>query len=182
MHNSPSKNPGFTLTELMITLSIAGILLSLAVPSFNETINNNRLTIYTNELVTALNLARSEAVKRGIRVTLCKSSDGNICTNADDWSQGWILFIDLNNNAVYDNATETILKVHERLANNTAIIGNANVDNYVSYVNSGQSQLIGGGFQAGTIKVCDDRIGNMGKNIIINSVGRIRIETDIACP
>jgi len=120
-----------------------------------------------------MNLARSEAVKRGVRVTLCKSSDGRTCTNVGNWSQGWILFNDLNNNAVYNSATETILKVQGSLGNNTSMIGNANVDNYVSYVSSGQSQLIGGAFQAGTIKICDDRIDN---------VGRLRIQTGIACP
>jgi len=173
---------GFTLMELMVTLSIAGILLGIAIPSFNDSIRNNRLTVYTNEFVTFLNLARSEAVKRGVRVTICKSSDSSTCTNAGDWSQGWILFNDLNANAAYDSATETILKVHEGLGNNTAMIGNANVDTYISYVPSGQSQLIGGAFQAGTIKICDDRIGNVGKNLIINSVGRLRIQTGIACP
>ena len=66
MCNNSAKSSGFTLVELMITLAIAGILVAVGIPSFNSTISSNRLTSYANELVTALNLARSEAVKRGM--------------------------------------------------------------------------------------------------------------------
>jgi type IV fimbrial biogenesis protein FimT len=65
MRNQPEYNTGFTLLELMITIAIAGILVGVAIPSFTSIITSNRLTAYANELVTALNLARNEAVKRG---------------------------------------------------------------------------------------------------------------------
>ena len=70
MHNQPEYNSGFTLIELMVTIAIAAILLGIAIPSFTETIASNRLTTNANALVTALNFARSEAVKRGIQVTV----------------------------------------------------------------------------------------------------------------
>ena len=65
----------------MITLAIAVILLTIGVPSFNTAIKNNRLTTATNDLVAVLNLARSEAVTRGLRVTVCKSADQATCTS-----------------------------------------------------------------------------------------------------
>ena len=86
MHNQPEYNAGFTLIELMVTIAIAAILLGIAIPSFTDTIASNRLTTSANELVTALNLARSESVKRGVRTTLCKSTDGSSCVTTDDWS------------------------------------------------------------------------------------------------
>ena len=182
MHNQLEHSPGFTLMELMVTIAIAGILLGVAIPSFTSIISSNRLTTYANDLVTALNFARSEAIKRGVRITLCKSTNGNSCTAGDDWSQGWIIFTDQNNNATYDSATETLLRVQANSANAITMVGNTNVANYISYMATGQSKLIGGAFQAGTIKICDNRTGNVGINLVINSVARIATQSNIPCP
>lgn len=87
------KNHGFTLLELMITLAIMAIMLSWAVPGFQEIIRQNRLTTETNELVTALNLARSEAIKRGRPVTVTADGGG--------WGAGFtVATTDADGNAV----------------------------------------------------------------------------------
>ncbi|MDR2876925.1 MAG: GspH/FimT family pseudopilin [Chromatiales bacterium] len=91
-------NTGFTLIELLVTVTIAGILLTLAVPSFNETIRNNRLTTQANDLVSTFNLARSEAIKRRTNVQVCTSNNQAACTNTP-WTQGWIV-LDQNNNLI----------------------------------------------------------------------------------
>jgi type IV fimbrial biogenesis protein FimT len=182
MKKAPNNYRGFTLIELMITLLIATILLTVGIPSFNELIKNSRMTTSTNKFVTAANLARSEAIKRGVRVTICKSNDGATCTNANNWDQGWIVFTDENNNAAYNNATETLLRVANGLGNNLILTGNANVVNYISYVASGQSQLTGGAFQAGTVSLCDDRTGNFGRDMVLNRTGRLSLNTGVACP
>ncbi len=173
---------GFTLIELMVTLAVAAILLTVGVPSFRATVENNRLTIAANELVSALNLARSEAIKRGVRVTVCKSADGATCTTSGDWEKGWIVFTDIDNNAAYDSDTEMLLRTYEGVKGQVTLVGNTNVSDYVSYVASGRSALTGGGFQAGTIKVCDDRTGNVGKKVVLSSTGRLRVERNVTCP
>ena len=108
------SNAGFTLIELIVTVAIAAIVLTLGVPSFQEIINNNRLTAGANELVGALHLARSEAVKRNVRVTLCKSADGAVCTTSGGYQQGWIVFVDPNSNGTVD-AGEPVIRSYSCL-------------------------------------------------------------------
>lgn len=85
---------GFTLIELMVTIAVLAIVVTIAAPSFTTMINNNRSVALGEELATALNYARSEAVKRGASVSICASSDGATCTAANTWTQGWIVLSD----------------------------------------------------------------------------------------
>ncbi len=170
------KQTGFTLTELMVTLAIAAIILSQAVPSFTTMIQDNRIVTQANDLVTSLNIARSEAVKRGDRVTICKSANNTSCTTAGGWQQGWIIFTDSNSDATVNN-TDTILRTHGPLEGNPTLNGvTGNVGNYVSYTYNGSSQLVGGGgTQSGTLVLCDSRgFGDKARAIVINASGQIR--------
>lgn len=83
---------GFTLIELMVTIVVLVIALGIAVPNFTNQIRNNSSTSLGEEFVSALNFARSEAVKRGGRVSVCATNDNANCTN--DWSDGWMAFVD----------------------------------------------------------------------------------------
>lgn len=177
-----TRKSGFTLIELVVTVALAAIVLTVGVPAFGTFIKNNRLITSTNALVGALNLARSEAIKRNVRVSVCKSSDGAACTGTGNWEQGWLVFVDSDNDATYDNGTETLLRVQDNIKGNVTMAGNANVSTYVSYVSSGRSQLIDGAFQAGTIKICDDRTGNVGRQIVISNTGRMHLDSQISCP
>lgn len=84
---------GFTLVELIVTMAVVAILLVLAVPGFGEIIRTNRASAQTNDLVSALSLARSEAVRRGAAVDVCPSSNQITCTGGTDWEDGWIIQI-----------------------------------------------------------------------------------------
>ena len=107
------QTKGFTLIELMVTLAVAAIVLGIAVPSFNTQILNNRSIALGEDFATALNFVRSEAVKRGGRVSLCASSDGATCVG--NWVDGFIAFVD---GAVSDTAgapvVGTVLRVWEQ--------------------------------------------------------------------
>jgi len=178
MHNNPTKNPGFTLIELLVTMSIVGIVLSIAVPSFKDTIRNNRLTADANELITSLNLARSEAVKRGQSVVVRRIPP--------QWENGWQVFVDVNNNNVFDDNGNTtlcetgedcILKEHEQLQTGFTLRGNNNFTTYISYGANGTSNM-------GSFAICDNNDGNdtaeanTSRLIIVNAVGRIRMAAD----
>ena len=84
------KLRGFTLIELMVTISVMAILLMIAVPSFNDATLGSKLGSYANNLVAGAHLARSEAIKRNAVVTLCVSSNGTSCASGG-WEQGWIV-------------------------------------------------------------------------------------------
>jgi len=85
---------GFTLVEMMITVAVLALVLGLAVPAFTDTIRNNRIASASNELISALTVTRAEAVKRRMNVSVCVR-DGLTCSaNANNWSQGWLIFTD----------------------------------------------------------------------------------------
>lgn len=175
------KPPGFTLIELIITVAIAAVVVVVGIPMFRETVSQNRLTATVNNFVTALNLTRSEAIKRGTRVTLCKSTDGATCAVTGGYEQGWIVFVDAPPMAERDadNTQELLVRVYERLSGvGLTLTGNAMVSDYVSYDSSGVARLKTGAFQAGTLTLCESP---MGRQVVLGSAGRIRTETVSGC-
>jgi type IV fimbrial biogenesis protein FimT len=96
------RTRGFTMVEVVMTIAIAAILMSIAIPSFRYVTNSNRIASELNGLLGDLQLARSQAIKEGRNVTVCQSTDGASCTNATSWEQGWIVFSDPTNVGVWD--------------------------------------------------------------------------------
>lgn len=166
---------GFTLVELLVALAVGAILLTIAIPGYAFLVNGSRLAAATNDLVTALHLARSEAIKRGVRVSVCKSSNGTAVTPACDtsanWQQGWLVFVDGGIKGVIDSG-DTLLRVQDSLSA-AVTITTSNFSSFVSYLPSGKSQ--GPNELAnGALRVC--MAGNR-RDIIINNTGRIRLDT-----
>jgi len=163
---------GFTLVELMVTIAIAAILLMVAVPSFDDALLNGKLTSQSNAVLSTLQLARSEAIKRNARVTVCKSAQSTTppsgtCTSSGGWNQGWIIFHDADGDGVLD-AGETIVQRGGALAPGFSLTGDANLSDAISFVSSG------GATQSGTLSLCraQPTVGATGRTISILGTGR----------
>lgn len=103
------KASGFTLIELMVVVTIIGVLLGVGVPAFRDATLSSKLSGYANSLVASIRTARSEAIKRNSRVVVCLSSNGNSCASSGTWEQGWIVFPDANNNLAVDTGESILL-------------------------------------------------------------------------
>lgn len=160
-----NKNYGFTLIELMITLSIAAILLGVAVPNFITFIQNNRLASQANDLVTMLNYARSEAVKRNQRITVCSRTDDTTCSGTTNWDNGLLVFADNNGDGVVDGG-EDILQVRQGLESGNTLRAGARTR--VTYQSNGFST----GFND-TFRLCDTRGTASARAIVISMQGRV---------
>ena len=110
---------GFTLIELLITVAIAAILMGLAAPSFKRTIQSTTISSGVNTFLADLRFARSEAIRLGGNVVMCRSDDPEATTpvcgagsgpDGNGWVSGWIIFHDLNNNGAR-TATEPLLRI-----------------------------------------------------------------------
>jgi type IV fimbrial biogenesis protein FimT len=105
--NNQVHAKGFTLVELMVTLTISAILLGIAVPSFKSYITRNAIENLQSRFAAAITAARSEAASRNTVITVCSSNNGTSCV-ANQWKAGWIVFVDSNANAVVDPVSGTI--------------------------------------------------------------------------
>jgi type IV fimbrial biogenesis protein FimT len=175
MHNQPEYSSGFTLIELMVTIVIAAILFGVAIPSFSSTITYSRLTSSANDLVLALNFARSEAVKRGQQVVVRKAGA--------NWENGWQVFVDIDRSTsakqnVLDVGTDIELKVFSALPGSYTLRGNTNFVDFIRYQPNGSSNNLG------SFVLCDnsDRNNipeaNTAKLVTVNFAGRIHIGFD----
>jgi type IV fimbrial biogenesis protein FimT len=174
---------GFTIVELMITLVIIAIVASLGVPAFRETIQNNRMATQFNELVGSLNIARSEAVKRGARTRVCKGTAPTCDNSATGWEQGWFVWVDgnddgsftpgdTNGNGRWDQDEDELIQVFGSLSGGNTLRGNTNVADEVSFNTQGFSS------DTGTIRLCDSRGAGEARGLVINNTGRIRRTVD----
>lgn len=173
------RHSGFTLIELLSTLVIVAVLIGIGVPALSAMARDARLTAFANELHAAISLARSEAIRRGQRVTLCVSRDGLQCT-ADagvGWEAGWVIFPDPDGDIVR-GAGETLIRSREAADTGLLARGNGTLARYVSYVPSGATRSVTGALQMGTLKVCDD---GRQRSLVINAAGRVRTERQEGC-
>jgi type IV fimbrial biogenesis protein FimT len=107
---------GFTLLELMVAIAVLGVLLGIGVPAFTEAIRNNRTVAVTNDLVSALNTARNEAIDRGLPISVCAANAARTnCAgvDTDSWGNGWLIFTDRTGTSGTVDGTDQVLLVSD---------------------------------------------------------------------
>lgn len=160
------KAKGFSLIELLVSISILAIALSYALPGFSRLAEDQRLQTATQELHSAMSQARETAVLSGRPISVAAQNG--------DWAQGWNLFYDSNNNGIRE-PSEQLLSTHEALVRITAHPDPTSRD-YVHYTPRGQSIQPSGAFHSGHILLCAST--HSAARIVINKAGRIRRETN----
>lgn len=111
------RQQGVTLVELIVVIAIVAILTQIAVPSFVSLTQRMRLLAHASALSSVFSFARSEALKRGVPVSVCVSSNGSGCLTNGAWESGWIAYED----PAGTGAVGTILKVQLTLASSDTI-------------------------------------------------------------
>lgn len=181
------SNQGFSLIELLVTISIVAILLAAVVPSFSRSIANTHIATVRDNLISSLQFARAEAISRNVAVALCPSTDGATCTAGSDWSDGWIVYLD-QGSGTNSTPPATPLKVFESSPKvdiiHTGLPNTLNPDVFIRYVPAGFSEYAAPA-PAQTISICDvDKKADPSAILISASTGQVRTgtEADANCP
>lgn len=159
------KQAGFTMIELLVTMTVAVVLTSIAVPSFKLTFQNNRLVSQSNDLLGAMLYARSEAIALNTNVTVCASNDAATCSGTN-WAKGWI--------TKYTDSTGTVqtLRIEPSLSG-----GNTLTSTFGSSIVFQKDGTITAG-AAGTFNLCDARLTSNGRSLWITATGLTRLSTN----
>jgi len=170
---------GFTVLELMVTLSIAGILLAAGIPSFQAFSRQQQMKAAVATLQNDLMMARSEAVHLGIRVVACPGTPEDGCSGSAVWNPGWIVFADANADRQRQQ-TEPVIR-HGMEIENMRILGSAGRAD-IRFFTDGSAPG-----SNGSITFCGPGGPAQARKLIISNLGRIRRETvpdlDLAkCP
>ena len=175
-----NKIKGFTLIELLIVVAIMGILIALSMPGFQDTIESANTNSQVKVMLTTLNLARSEAIKRGTNIHICASDDGADC-NAGTWSDGWLVFEDVNGDADGDAGSvdvgDNLIRVFDSVGATSTMTFTVDL---FSYNNLGFSAT--GGTQTFLLCPASNNAANA-RSVVIGPSGRgRRVEDGLVCP
>jgi type IV fimbrial biogenesis protein FimT len=168
---------GFTLVEMLVTIAIVGIMAALAAPSMSESIQNSKTKELSGELTVALHLAQSEAVKRGIQVSI-----EPLQTSGNEWQTGWNIFADPNGNGTQD-AGEELIQTYSMPDNGLTLVSKDSVfASWLGFLPSGATK--GNGGISGGFRLCRaDADISKSRTITMQASGNIIVETGtLSCP
>ena len=177
MQKFNNQHKGFTLLEALVTVALVSILIGVGLPSLTTMVQDNALVTETNHLIGDINQARSEALKTGGRVIMCRSANPDaaapVCGGtATVWSTGWLVFQDADGNTTYDTGVDTLVKVGSLLGSGVTIRANTVADNLI-IAGSGAS----GEASVARFSICDSRGVAEGREVDVSLVGRPFIRT-----
>ena len=161
-------NKGLTLIELLIVIAIAATVATIAMPSFKDLLNRQEINGQANLLFSMLYLARSEAVKRNSVVTICKSSDGQVCGGL--WADGWLMFADTDSDGSLDEDELIIAQgqISDKIAVGWVAFGS---NNYIRFTSRGMTLA-----QNGTFTICPDSAdASIARTVVVSKTARVRI-------
>ena len=174
-----AKKRGFTLIELLVTLAVTAILMGVAAPSFKQALANSQQTAVHNSLVSAMRLARSEAIKQSGSVSICARATSTAKTCGADWNEGWLVFTDGGATPGSIDNDETLLSIEKKptdtieIANRALLQSNAGAPTsrpFIRFGPRGTSNWRG----AGSFQFCDDRGTDSALAINITLSGDVR--------
>ena len=177
------RSQGMTLIELMVAITIVAVLAMIAIPSFRRFTAENRTVAATNDLVTALNVARSEALRRSGNTVVCTSANQASCSGSTDWANGWIVFADVNRNNAVD--ANELVQAWSAVGNGftigaTTVNAGAAVDR-VTYNTMGMGELPAGASRIRFGIVSPVCVGNKAGRTEVLVTGMIQT-SKVACP
>lgn len=169
---------GFTLIELLVVLTISAILMTLAMPSMRQFIGNWQTSNAVNALIGTLQLARSEAIKRGRTVRVCNTNNGTSCFVGSNignggWKSGWIAYVDNDASGTTVTAGDEIILVQNRFTYMTDITSNENSS--FAFTPAGLMQNAVGSQK---INFNWDSAATIHKGLCISFTGRARVVAD----
>ena len=165
------KQNGFTLIELITTLGIAAILMSVAIPALQSFTTNAKQTSAINDFVSSMHLARNTAITTNARVTVCATDAGANCQLVD-WDSGWIIFVDQNSNQQVDG-DEVIIGTAAAVDGLT--IKSVNYSQFLMYRPNGRIMNNAVNGNSGQFTICDYRGTKHAKVLIVDLSGRPRL-------
>lgn len=176
---------GFTLQELMLGMAIFFIVSVLGVPSYISFVRNGELSNTTTTLFADLHYARSEAIKRKTKVTVCQSDDVTVAnpvcgSTSKTWSAGWLVFVDVGGGTgTFETVSgDILLRIGRPPSTNVAIKSNVNADDYFEFNTDGSLNIVNAPV---VYAVCDDRDQDgdydetTGRDVRIGAIGRPEI-------
>lgn len=171
---SKPKPQGFTLLEALVVMALLGVLVSLAAPSMTGLRARHQLQGQGVAFFDSLVLARSEALRRQQRVSVCAQGIDSRCDALGRWQQGWLVFVDANHNGLRESQ-EVLLEARAAVPLSVQVGVTNTVSTYFSYNAEGRSASANGAFMAGTWRFC--RVGSTkGWQVVVNALGRPRVE------
>ncbi len=165
------RQKGYSLIELMTTIAVASILITVALPGMQSFRLNSNMTGQVNELISAIHLARNTAITTNTRVTLCASSNGDNCNTAG-WDDGWIAFVDRDSDQFVDD-DETVLRVGSESDNMS--IWSSQYPSFLMFRPNGRAMKNTVSENSGRFTYCDRRGAGHAKAVIVDLSGRPRV-------
>lgn len=191
MHAHRRPAAGFTVIELMVVVAITAIVMVFAIPSYKSVTTQSRMAGEVNDLASDIALARSAAIKQGLTVTICPSTNPSAtpsttapaCSGNTAWNTGWIVFIDVANNQTFTSSGDTLLRVHGPFSGSDTLVFSATsgAPTTITFNRMGGTKSFGSATDfssAGTLTLHDStNNASWRRCVILSEVGNITVDS-----